>query len=471
MVNAQKVWDGCLKFIGDNVSEQVFKTWFIPIKVLEIQNNTLKIQVPSKFFYEWLEEHYIKLLKSALNRELGPGFKLVYSIKMEHIPNGKSPFSETIPSGGSTSIAPQELAGIKESELRNPFINSSSQRLVIEPQLNLSHTFESFLEGKSNRTARSVGMEVSKKPGGTSFNPLFIFGNVGLGKTHLANAIGLEAKERYPDKVVLYVSSDKFTQQYGEAILRKSRNSFIHFYQMIDVLIVDDIQLLSGKSGTQDVFFHIYNHLHQHGKQVVFTSDKPPVELQDIESRLLSRFKWGVATELEPPDFNMRVSILKNKLYRDGLEIDSTVLEYIAENVKSSIRELEGVALSLVAKSSFQNKDIDMDLVRKTVANYVKNSKREITVDLIKTTVADHFGLNIADILSKSRKRDIAQARQIAMYFAKKMTKKSLVSIGQEVGKRDHATVLHACKTVINLCETDRQFKRDTDAIKNKLTK
>jgi chromosomal replication initiator protein len=358
----------------------------------------------------------------------------------------------------------------KNPELKNPFVIPGIRNVKIESQLNPSYNFDNFLEGESNRLARSAGMAVANKPGGTSFNPLLIFGGVGLGKTHLAHAIGVGIKENYPDKTVLYISAEKFQQQYTESVRKNTRNDFIHFYQIMDVLIVDDIQFLAGKAGTQDVFFHIFNHLHQNGKQVILTSDKKPVDMQDIEQRLLSRFKWGLSAELNHPDYDTRVAIINNKLFRDGVEMDEDIVAYLADNIKTNIRELEGAIISLIAHSSFNRKDITIELARKIVENYVKHTKREISIDQIQKTVSDYFQMDVETLQSKTRKRHIVQARQLAMYFSKKMTKASLASIGSQIGKRDHATVLHACKTVDNLASTDKQFNKYLEDIQKKLT-
>ncbi|HJN79211.1 MAG TPA: chromosomal replication initiator protein DnaA, partial [Flavobacteriaceae bacterium] len=308
------------------------------------------------------------------------------------------------------------------------------------------------------------------KPGGTSFNPLLIYGGVGLGKTHLAHAIGVDIKKRYPDKTVLYISAEKFTQQYVDSVKKNNRNDFIHFYQVIDILIVDDVQFLSGKSGTQDVFFHIFNHLHQNGKQVILTSDKAPIDMQDIEQRLLSRFKWGLSAELQTPNFETRVSILKNKLFRDGVEINDEITEYVAKNINSNIRELEGAIISLIAQSSFNKVEISLSLAKDVINKFVKNNRREVSIDYIQKVVSDYFQMDIETLQSKTRKRHIVQARQIAMYFAKKFTKASLASIGTQIGRRDHATVLHACKTVDNLSFTDKQFRKYVEDLNQRLT-
>ncbi|MEW5675070.1 chromosomal replication initiator protein DnaA [Flavobacterium enshiense] len=470
---AQSVWNNCLLFIKDNIQEQAYKTWFEPIKAVELTDNALYIQVPSKFFYEWLEEHYVKLLKVALTKELGPGAKLLYKIKMENKLGNKLPFTEQLPSNNRPAVKPQEVdAPIqnKNPELKNPFVIPGIRNVKIESQLNSNYNFDNFLEGESNRLARSAGLAVANKPGGTSFNPLMFFGGVGLGKTHLAHAIGVEIKEKHPEKTVLYISAEVFTQQYTDSVKKNTRNDFIHFYQLIDVLIIDDVQFLSGKAGTQDVFFHIFNYLHQNGKQVILTSDKAPVDMQDIEQRLLSRFKWGLSAEIHQPDYETRVAILKSILFRDGVEMPEEIVEYVAKNIKSNIRELEGAIISLIAQSSFNHREVTLELAKQVVEKFVKNIKREVSIDYIQKVVSDYFQLDVETLQSKTRKRDVVQARQLAMFFAKKFTKSSLATIGSQIGDRDHATVLHACKTVDNLVSTDKQFKKYVEDIHKKLS-
>jgi len=471
--DAHAVWSNCLSFIEDNIQSQAFKTWFLPITPLKIKDNVLNIQVPSKFFYEWLEEHYVKLLKTALHKELGPEARLIYSIKMENRFGNTQAFTENIPSTNRSGLSPQQVNAplhSQSTELKNPFVIPGIKNLQIESQLNPNYNFDNFLEGDSNRLGRSAALAVAAKPGGTSFNPLLIFGGVGLGKTHLAHAIGVEIKEKYQDKTVLYIAAEKFTQQYIEAVKKNTRNDFIHFYQLLDVLIIDDVQFLSGKTGTQDVFFHIFNHLHQNGKQVILTSDKAPVEMQDIEQRLLSRFKWGLSAELQVPNYETRISILKNKLYRDGVEIEENIIEYVAKNIKTNVRELEGAIISLIAQSSFNRAEITLELAKEVVMKFVKNTKREVSIDYIQKVVSDYFQMDVETLQSKTRRRHIVQARQLAMYFAKKFTKASLASIGNQIGKRDHATVLHACKTVDNLSFTDKQFRKYVEDLSQKLS-
>ena len=472
-VSAEKIWNNCLIFIRDNIQQQAYKTWFEPIIPIKLEGNILSVQVPSKFFYEWLEEHYVKLLKVVLTKELGKDAKLVYIIKMENNYGNDISFTEKIPSEYKPNIKSQDLdssSNFLKTNLTNPFIIPGIKNLKIDSQLNLNYNFESFLEGDSNRLARSAGYAVSKRPGGTSFNPLLIFGGVGLGKTHLANAIGINVKQAFPEKTVLYISAEKFTQQYVDSVKKNNRNDFIHFYQLIDVLIIDDVQFFSGKSGTQDVFFHIFNHLHQNGKQVVLTSDKAPVDMQEIEQRLLSRFKWGLSAELQTPDYETRISIIKNKLSRDGVLMDEEIIYYVAKHIKTNIRELEGAIISLMAQSSFNKKQITLDLAKVIVEKFVKNTKKEISIDQIQKVVSDYFQMDVSTLQSKTRKRHIVQARQLAMFFSKKFTKASLASIGTKIGHRDHATVLHACKTVDNLAFTDKQFRKYVEDLDKKFT-
>ncbi|MDG2172667.1 MAG: chromosomal replication initiator protein DnaA [Flavobacteriaceae bacterium] len=472
-LTASSVWSKCLKFIKDNIQSQAYKTWFEPIKAVKLDDNVLSIEVPSKFFYEWLEEHYVKILKVALQKTLGENAKLVYVIKMQNTYGNSQPYTEKIPSSGAAQIKAQNATrplSKNVPELKNPFVIPGIKNVKIESQLNANYSFENFLEGDSNRLARNAGIAVANKPGGTSFNPFLVFGGVGLGKTHLANAIGIDIKNKYPEKTVLYTTAEKFTQQYIESVKKNNRNDFIYFYQIIDVLIIDDIQFFSSKPGTQDVFFHIFNHLHQNGKQVILTSDKAPVDMQDIELRLLSRFKWGLSAELQHPDFETRISILKNKLYRDGIEMNEEVIQYVAKNIRSNVRELEGAIISLIAQASFNKKEITIELAKEIIEKFVKNTNREVSIDYIQKIVSDYFQMDIETLQSKTRKRHIVQARQLAMFFAKKFTKASLASIGSQIGKRDHATVLHACKTVDNLSSTDKHFRKFVDDLGKKLS-
>tara|TARA_B110000438_G_C15789622_1_gene640027 strand:- start:159 stop:1589 length:1431 start_codon:yes stop_codon:yes gene_type:complete len=469
----EKVWINCLSVVKDNVPLQAYKTWFEPIKPVKLKGNVLTIQVPSQFFYEWLEEHYIKLLKKTIKKEIGPDAKLEYSIIMENNQGNTNPYTIKIPTSDKRVIKNPSVSmplDISANPIKNPFIIPGLRKINVDSNLNPNYSFENFVEGDCNRLARSAGYAVAEKPGGTAFNPLLIYGGVGLGKTHLAHAIGISIKNRMPNKTVLYVSSEKFTHQFIDSVKNNSTNDFIHFYQMIDVLLIDDVQFFSGKEKTQDVFFHIFNHLHQTGKQLVLTSDKAPVELQGMEQRLLSRFKWGLSADLQVADLETRIAILQKKMYADGIELPKEVVEYLAYSISSNIRELEGALISLIAQSSLNKKSITLDLAKQMIDKFVKNTAREVSIEYIQKVVCDYFDLPIELMKSKTRKREVVQARQIAMYFSKKMTKSSLANIGMHCGGKDHATVLHACRTVNNLSETDKNFRAYLADLEKKLS-
>lgn len=468
------VWTNCLEVIKDNVSLQSFKTWFEPIKPIKLKNNVLTIQVPSQFFYEWLEEHYIGLLKKIVKKELGTEGRLEYSIVMENNQSNAKPYTVKVPTSNRQSVKNDPITMPldinKDKGIRNPFIIPGLKKVNVESQLNPNYSFANFIEGDCNRLARSAGFAVANNPGGTAFNPLFIYGGVGLGKTHLAHAIGIETKDKHPEKTVLYVPSEKFTQQFIDAVRNNEHNDFIHFYQMIDVLIIDDVHFFAGKEKTQDVFFHIFNHLHQNGKQLILTSDKPPVELQGMEQRLLSRFKWGLSADLQSPDLETRIAILEKKMYAEGIDLPKDVIEYLAYSITTNVRELEGALISLIAQSSLNKKAITIELAKQMIDKFVKNTAREVSIDYIQKVVCDYFDLPIDMLKSKTRKREVVQARQIAMFFAKQMTKSSLANIGMHCGGKDHATVLHACKTVNNLMDTDKRFRGYIDDLKKKIS-
>jgi chromosomal replication initiator protein len=460
-----EVWENCLNIIKDNVHVQSFKTWFEPIAPVKLENNVLTIQVPSQFFYEWLEEHYIVLLKKTIKKELGPDGRLEYSIIMDNSFSASGPFAVNYPTSNHKATKnpyvsmPIDLNRGTSKEIPNPFIIPGLKKIKVESQLVESYSFDSFVEGDCNRLARSAGYAVAENPGKTAFNPLLFYSSTGLGKTHLAHAIGLQVKTNFPEKTVLYIQSEQFINQFIESVRNNNQNDFVHFYQMIDVLIIDDIQFLAGKDKTQDVFFHIFNHLHQSSKQLIITSDKPPVELKGMEPRLLSRFKWGLSADLQMPDYETRVSILKRKLYNDGIIVPEEVIDYLAHSITTNVREMEGALISLIAQSSLNKKSINLDLARQMIDKFVKHTTKEVSIDFIQKVVCDYFGLPVDQMNTKTRKREIVQARQVAMYFSKKHTKSSLATIGLQCGNKDHATVLHACKTIANLIETDKQFR------------
>ncbi len=469
----ERIWNNCLNVIKDNVPSISFRTWFEPIVPLKLDNDILTIQVPSPFFYEYLEEQYIDILRKVIKKELGPEAKLEYNVVMQNNSYSNSkPYTVKFPARNTKEIRNTPVSvpiDTNENTIKNPFVIPGLKKLDIDPRLNRENSFDNFIEGECNRLARSAGYAVANNPGGTAFNPLLVYGDSGLGKTHLAQAIGIEVKELFPEKTVLYVNANKFQTQFVDAIRNNNKNDFLHFYQMIDVLIIDDVHEFAGKEKTQDTFFHIFNHLHQSGKQLILTSDKPPVELQGMESRLLSRFKWGLSADLQAPDFETRMAILKKKTYNDGIELPDEVLEYISTHISDNIRELEGALISLLAQSTLNKKEITLDLTKEMIDKLIKSTKREISIDYIQKVVCNYYNIGMEQLQSKTRKREIVQARQVAMFFSKSLTKSSLATIGSQIGGKDHATVLHACKTVNNLIETDKRFRLQVDEIEKKL--
>ncbi len=473
--NHIEVWNSCLGIIKDNIPYQSFKTWFEPIIPIRLKDFTLTIQVPSQFFYEWLEEHFIDLLRKTITKELGPDSQLEYSIVMENSYGNSSPITVRTPATNRKALKnptvsmPIDINKGNSKDIPNPFIIPGLKKIQIPSQLNENYSFENFVEGDCNRLARSAGYAVANNPGKTAFNPLLLYCNTGLGKTHLSHAIGIQIKNNFPDKIVLYVQCEQFINQFIDSVRNNSQNDFMHFYQMIDCLIIDDIQFISGKEATQNAFFHIFNHLHQRGSQIVITTDKAPIDIKGIEQRLLSRFKWGLAADLQLPDLETRIAIIERKLYNNGIEMPRDVIEYLAYSITTNVRELEGALISLLAQSSLNKKAITIDLARQIIDKFIKNNSREISIDYIQKVVCDYFDINIEMLNSKTRKREIVQARQLSMFFAKRLTKASLASIGLHCGNKDHATVLHACRTVNNLIDTDKQFKTYVDELEKKI--
>ncbi|MDR1860456.1 MAG: chromosomal replication initiator protein DnaA [Bacteroidales bacterium] len=464
----EAVWERCLSVIRDNVSEVIYNTWFKPIVPLALKNQELTIQVPSRFFYEYLEEQFIDLLKRTLRREIGNDARLQYRVMISESSSITEPESNRKHENPPVPVFPH-LNGAGKS-IPSPFVGPGLPgAFQIPSQLNEDNTFANFVEGECNRLARSAGFAVAQNPGGTAFNPLMIFGGSGLGKTHLVQAIGNEVKERFPNKIVLYVSANKFHTQFTDAVRNNTRNDFVQFYQLMDVLIMDDVQEFAAKPKTQETFFHIFNHLHQNGKQIILTSDKPAFDLKEMEQRLLSRFKWGLTADLQAPDFRTRMEILKLKSANMGMTVSEEVLEYIASHISDNVRELEGALVSLSAQSTLNKKDITLDLACEMINKFIKNSQRELSIDYISKVVCDYYKLPLDTLQDNTRKREIVQARQVAMYFSKHYTKSSLATIGLQIGRRDHATVLHALKTVGNLIDTDKKFKACVEDIDQKL--
>lgn len=435
----QAKWSQCLSIIKDNVSEAIYNTWFADIKAVKYEESTLTIQVKSNFVYEFLEENAVSLLGYTLNKVMGEGTRLMYSV-----------------------LTDKENEITMEVEPEN--VAASEAEQVLDSMLISKYTFDNYVEGISNRLSRSVAVSVANKPGRT-FNPLFIHGASGVGKTHLVNAIGCKIKELHPELRVLYISAHLFQVQYTDSILQRSFNDFMRFYQSIDVLIIDDIQEIAGLQKTQTAFFHIFNHLHLNGKQLIMTSDRSPAQLKGMEERLITRFKWGLTAEIEKPDLELRKNILRSKVHKDGLKFPEEVITYIAENVDASIRDLEGIVVSMMAHSTINSADIDVNLARRIVGGFSNFEKRPITMEEIIKKVTEFYAVEPSVINTRSRKREVVLVRQVAMYLAKKYLDLSTSKIGQYIGKRDHATVLHACKTITNLAETDKQFRYELNQI------
>ena len=468
---AESVWNECLNIIKDLVPTQSFKTWFEPIKPVKLNGSVLTIQVPSQFFYEWLEEHYVAILRKALKRELSNDARLEYQVVVDNSTHKSGPYTVNIPTATSGTVKNQDIPAsmVLGHQIKNPFIIPGLRKLNIESQLNAAYTFDTYVEGDCNRLARSAGYAVAQKPGATSFNPLVIYGGVGLGKTHLAQAIGNQIKQNNSQKTVLFVPAEKFTNQFIDALKHNSVNDFIHFYQLIDILIVDDIQFFANKDRTQDIFFHIFNHLHQSGRQLILTSDRAPRDLEGMEERLLSRFRWGLSADIQAPDFETRIAILEKKMYADGIELPREVVEFVAYNISSSIRDLEGALVSLLAQSSLNKKEVDMDLAKKIIKNFVKTISREVSIEFIQKAVCEFFSVAPEKLKEKTRKRAIVQARQLSMYLAKNYTKNSLKVIGRHFGGRDHSTVIHSCQAVKDMMDTDKEFKESVQEIEKKI--
>jgi len=452
-MNEKEIWDKCMSFIKGNINEQSFKTWFEPIKPIKVEDSVLTIQVPNKFFYEWLEENYVDLLRKALRPELGEMASLEYQILVDnHRKIGK----------------PAPLMEDNE-EIKNPFVIPGIKKVKVDSQLNTKYTFDNYVEGDCNKLARSAGMEIAKNPGSTSFNPLVLFGDTGLGKTHLSQAIGNAIKVKYSSKQVLYVTTEQFTNQVIQSIKSNTVNDFMTFYQLIDVLIVDDIQFLANRPKTQEIFFNIFNQLHQNGKQIILTSDRAPKDLQDVEKRLISRFKWGLNADLNSPEFETRIDIFRKKMENEGVKLNDEFVEYICHHVKNNIRELEGVLISLVARASLNKTKINLDLVKEVVQHFVSSESKEISVENIKQLVAEYFELPIEKLQGKTRKRQVVIARQLSMYLAKNFTTSSLKTIGSNFGGKDHSTVIYSIKAVQDLMDTDSLFKDTVSQLEKKV--
>ncbi|MCU0420794.1 MAG: chromosomal replication initiator protein DnaA [Cyclobacteriaceae bacterium] len=467
-INASTVWDRCLEVIRQNVDEQNFITWFKPIVPVRAEGDVLTIQVPSQFFYEWLEEHYVPVLKKAIVQVLGENGRLEYSVIVDSGNQRNPPLMVNYPNGtGFKRNNLQHVAG--GGDEYSPFSFKALNPLTVNSRLNPAYRFDNFVEGDCNRLARSAGLAVSKKPGVTSFNPLMLYGGVGVGKTHLVQAIGNEIKKSLPEKIVLYVDQNDFTSQFLNALQNNKIQEFQNYYLQVDLLILDDVQFLAGREKTQEMFFHIFNQLHQSGKQIIMTSDCPPRDLKGFQERLLSRFKWGLTADLQEPDFETKLAIIHNKMKSDGIDIPTDVAEYLALSVDTNLRDMEGVLNSLIFHATLLKKEIDLDLAKEVLKNIVKEIQSDVSVDFIQKTVADFFKVELEAMKGKIKKREIVIPRQVAMYFCKRYTQLTLALIGSNFGGRDHSTVIHALESVEDMMKTDPNFKNSVEELTKKL--
>lgn len=449
-ISAQASWQKCLSIIEQNIQSQQYKTWFEPLLYVSFEADALTLEVPNKFFADYFDEHYAAYMLSVMRHVVGHSVKLQYKLAPHPFENKTvEPILKTAKREPTTAYSPSPR---------------TDQFPQLDPQLNANYTFDNYVEGESNRLARSVGLSIADNPGRNSFNPFFLYGPSGVGKTHLVNAIGVRIRELKPQCRVLFVSAHVFKTQYTDSVIHNTQNDFINFYQTIEVLIIDDIQEITTAK-TQQAFFHIFNHLQQNNRQIIITSDRPPVLLEGMEERMLTRFKWGMTAEIEKPDTQLRRDILISKIRRDGLDLPNEVVQYIAQNVESSVREIEGIVNSIMAYSVVDNCEIDLPLTQRIVARAVNLEKKELTVDAIISAVSQHFGLKQKEIISKSRKQCIAQARQLAMHLCHKYTEMTYSHIGKRFGGRDHSTVLYACSQVARRLSVDKAFRREVEEL------
>ena len=465
LASPKALWDNSLLLIKDSVTEQQYNTWFKPIvfESYKPSTKTLLVQVPSPFVYEYLEQNFVDLLSKVLHRNFGEGIRLTYRV----VTDKEHKLSQDIEADPDDADMAKQARERAQQQAAQPV--APQQQEDIDTQLDPKLTFNNYMEGDSNKLPRSVGLSIAEHPNTTQFNPMFIYGPSGSGKTHLVNAIGLKAKQMYPQKRVLYVSARLFQTQYTDAVLHNASNDFINFYQSIDMLIVDDIQEWAGKAKTLNTFFHIFNHLFRNGKRIILASDRPPVELKDMPDRLLTRFSCGLVCELEKPNIQLCVDILSNKIRRDGLKIPVDVISFIAQTCNGSVRDLQGAINGLLAYSIVYNSSIDIRLAERVIKRAVKLDDKPLTIDDIVETVCHHYNVTVTAVNSKSRKRDYVVARQVTMYLAQKYTKMPASRIGKLVGNRDHSTVIHSCSKVEERLKIDAGFSDELVSIENGL--
>lgn len=478
--NLTYIWEQCLQFMRDNLNaaeensdlkklENSFDLLFDKVYPVSLVDNNLTLMVPSDFYKEYIEDNYLSLLSAALKKYIGKGVKLWYSVQ-KNSPVGKEQPKVNHQKGKSTTEPKiQQVRQNAPKGIVNPFAVPGIPRQEVESNLKADFSFDNYVEGESNKFATTVAKSIAKRPGSTAFNPMFIHGGYGVGKTHLGHAIGLEVKELYPEKVVLYLSSEKFIQQFVSAAKSHKQTEFMNFYQSVDVLIMDDIQFLSGKTATQNTFFHIFDFLHQNGKQIILTSDRAPVDIMDIQERIVSRFKWGLTAEIKSPDLETRRKIIVDKLSRDGIQLSDDMLDFLAGEVQTSVRDLIGVINSVIAYSTVYKSDLTIDLLKETISKIANTKKKSIDIEYIQEVVCDYFGVERAQLLSKTRKREVALPRQLAMFLAKELTNSTFAKIGKEMGGKDHSTVMYACNSIKNFAEMDKEIKKYVKDLRAKL--
>ncbi|MDI6767458.1 MAG: chromosomal replication initiator protein DnaA [Bacteroidota bacterium] len=466
---AENIWGECLQIFRGRVNSQSYKAWFEPIIPIQFENGNFTIQIPSQFFQDWLEEHHYSLLIEAITHVVGTNVELSYIVKPEE--RESIPYSQDDHFSVQVSTQTDGLAENRNANTGQPKseLTPRNTQRTISHFLNPRYTFENYIKGESNQFAQAAALAVANSPGGTSFNPLVIYGGVGLGKTHLVHAIGNRVIQSGKSKKILYVSSEKFTVDFVESIQKDSVSDFSNHYRSLDILIVDDIQFFAGKEKTQDVFFHTFNTLYQSGKQIILSSDKPPKDLKGLNERLISRFQWGLTADIQPPDLETRIAILQKKCSDSRIELSHNIVEFIASNVTTNIRELEGCLISLLARASLEHRDITLQLAQDVVQSVIGNVRPYVTIQEIQSTVSEYLKVPEDLLRAKTRKQEIAIARQIAMYLAKVLTSSSLKTIGLHFGGRDHSTVIHAYQTVEDLISTDPKFKSIVKDLRTKL--